>query len=111
MLRFDKLMNNFWGPFLMRFEVPEKNQPLVDDFKNWELFFVDNIKDGDWLNGGKEGPSMIDIHAFPMAERLVMLENSPWDNRLPEFKTTCPTIIEYVHRFRKHPKMAPYVME
>lgn len=55
---------------------------------------------------------MIDVAAYPMVERMVMLENSPWSKgfELMEMKNA-PTVIAYVHRFRAYPMFAPHVIE
>lgn len=42
-----------------------------------EEFFVRKLKDNDYLSRQAE-PGYIDIHCFPLMERLILLENSPW---------------------------------
>ena len=49
---------------------------------------------------------MIDYHAYPMLERIVLLENSPWHYAFEHFdiKNKYPAFYAYVHRFRANPK-------
>ena len=56
---------------------------------------------------------MIDINCFPIVDRLVMLEESPWHNVFEELKIkeNAPSIFDYVRKFRNHDKMAPHVMK
>jgi len=55
---------------------------------------------------------MIDFYVFPFAERVIMLQDSPWRSGFEsmEIKDQCPLMYEYVHNFRSHPTMNPYVI-
>ena len=57
----------------------------------------------DYLSGSAE-PMYIDIHCFPMLERLVMFENSPLHHGFETLKVkeVAPTIYAYVHRIKNH---------
>ena len=71
-----------------------------------EEFFVKNLNGNDYLSGGSE-PMMIDFHAYPIVERIVLLEGGVRASAF-EFlgvKETCPTIYAYVHRFRSNAKV------
>jgi len=75
-----------------------------------EEFFVRCLNGSDYLSGGPE-PMYIDFHCFPMVERMVMLENSVWKNGFEALgMKDCPTVCAYVHRYRKHPLLAPHVI-
>jgi len=53
---------------------------------------------------------MLDFHVYPILERIVRLENSPWNTGFEKLdaKTKCPSMFEYVNKFSAHPKMAPH---
>lgn len=70
----------------------------------FEKFVTDNLNGSDYLSGTKD-PMYIDIHAYPILERMVLLEGSPWDYAAKELdiKTNCPNLYAYVHRMRSHP--------
>lgn len=57
-------------------------------------------------------PMMIDIHCYPMVERMVMLEDSRWYLAFDylDIKKIAPSLYAYVHRFRAHPRMKPHVI-
>ena len=44
----------------------------------YEKFVTDNLNGSDYLSGTSE-PMYIDIHIYPILERMVLLEGSPWD--------------------------------
>ena len=64
-----------------------------------------NLKGSDYLSG-EQHPMMIDYHSYPMLERIVLLENSPWHYAFEHFdvKNKYPTFYAYVHRFRANPR-------
>src|SRR4051794_27139307 len=65
----------------------------------------DRFKDSKWL-ASTENPSIVDIHIFPILERVVLLEGTPMNDffdRL-DVKNKLPTIYEYVNRFREIPE-------
>ncbi len=63
-----------------------------------------NLKGSDYLSGDHY-PMMIDYHSYPMLERIVLLENSPWHYAFEHFdiKNKYPIFYAYVHRFRANP--------
>lgn len=48
---------------------------------------------------------MLDYYAFSMLERIVMLENGPWDYAFQdlEIKSKYQNLYNYVHNFRNNP--------
>ena len=52
---------------------------------------------------------MVDIHAFPVVERLYLFENSPWNDTFEklDFKNLAPTTYNYAKNARDHPKLKP----
>ncbi len=56
---------------------------------------------------GTDHPMWIDIHVFPIVERIVLLENSPWKHAFDflDMKNAFPTIYAFVHEFKKFPRM------
>ena len=110
MLAFDKLFASFWGPLMSRFENQEKIDAFKVNLPKMEEFFKKNLNGADFLSGTNE-PMMIDMHCYPMVERMVMLEKSPWKNGFEAIgMNDAPAICAYVHRFRAHPKLAPHVI-
>ena len=109
MLKFDKLVNgNFWGPLLSRFQNEEKVAQLKTVIPEFEQFVVDNLKGNKFFGG--DDPMYLDIHCYPILERMVLLENSPWQHgwEALDLKSQIPTIVDYVKRFREHPLMKPH---
>ena len=55
----------------------------------------------------------VDIHCFPLMERLVMLENSPWHYAFEalEVKAGMPTVYSWVHRIRGHASLSKFVIK
>lgn len=49
-----------------------------------------------------EAPNMLDIHVFPIVERIVLIEETAWETLEKQLnvKETAPTIYGYVHKFR-----------
>ena len=49
---------------------------------------------------------MIDFHIYPLLERFILLENSPWKEVFEKLgiKEICPTLYDYVQRFKSHDK-------
>ena len=114
MQAFDKMSGMaFWGPFLGKFADKEKLDAFTTDtLPLWEAFLVKLLNGKDFLSGTSE-PMMIDCHVFPIVERVVMLENSPWKFAFDamNIKTNCPTMYAYNNRASTHAKLAPYVMK
>lgn len=54
----------------------------------------------------------MDFHCYPLFERLVLLENSPWKHGWTalDLGSTIPTIIEFVKNCREHPVMKPHAV-
>ena len=77
MQEFDKYASQFWPVFLSRFEDDEKLFEFVETLPKIEEFIVKNTQGQDFLGGTNE-PMMIDFHVFPILERIIMLEESPW---------------------------------
>ena len=50
---------------------------------------------------------MIDMYAFPVVERIYILENSPWNDTFVklDFKNLAPNAYNYSKNFRDHPKL------
>lgn len=69
-------------------------------------------KNGAPFLSGTENPMWIDIHVYPIAERMVMLEGGPWDAAFQtlDIKNKSPEVYSFVHAFREHPKMKPCVI-
>ena len=110
MLEFDKLFGKIWGPYFSRFQDPEKNAALAAVIPDLENFFLKNIGRGNFLSGTSE-PMMIDVHCYPMVERLVMMEQSPWSHGFDAIgMKEAKTIIGYVERFKAYPKFTPHVI-
>jgi len=101
-LVFDKLLNKLWNPLLSLYTNKEATLALKADLPKWEAFVDRNTTTG-YLSG-QENPMYIDIHCFPMMERLVMLENSPIHSafELLDIKNQCPKMYKYVHHIREH---------
>eukprot|EP00355_Strombidium_rassoulzadegani_P005972 CAMPEP_0168618884 /NCGR_PEP_ID=MMETSP0449_2-20121227/6308_1 /TAXON_ID=1082188 /ORGANISM="Strombidium rassoulzadegani, Strain ras09" /LENGTH=77 /DNA_ID=CAMNT_0008659785 /DNA_START=550 /DNA_END=779 /DNA_ORIENTATION=+ len=55
---------------------------------------------------------MIDVHCYPMVERIVMLENTPWNAGFEKMqvKEKAPHVYAYVHRMKEHPKFKPHAI-
>lgn len=80
MQRFDKLAPYFAKAMFRMYKEEESMKDLKENgLAEFEKFITDNLKESDgYLSGGKE-PMYIDIHVFPILERMVLLEGSPWD--------------------------------
>lgn len=52
-----------------------------------------------------ENPSIVDIHVFTISERLILMENSPWNDLFVKLdvKNRAPTIYKFAHEFRDLP--------
>ena len=114
MVKFTSLLPTYWKAHRERYEDNELNESLIDCIKTKiEPFFVENTNgSGNFLTGTKD-LMMIDIHCFPLVDRLVILEGSPWNHvfELLDLKNNAPAMCEYVQLFRKHQVMAPHVMD
>jgi hypothetical protein len=105
MQKFDQIFSKFWPAFLSLFKDDAKNLEAQETFEKLEEFVIFNLKGSDYLSGNQQ-PMMIDYHSYPMLERIVLLENSPWHYAFEHFdiKNKHPTLYAYVHRFRAHPR-------
>lgn len=109
MLAFDKFNMKVFGALMSRFKDETKIQEFGAAFPELENFVASRLNGKDFLSG-TENPMMLDFHVYPILERIVMLENSPWGatfNTL-DFKNKCPTVYAYVYKFRSHPKMTDH---
>lgn len=79
---------------------------FADIMPDLEKYFTDRLKDGGKWLAGTENPSMIDIDVLPIVERMVLFEDSPYDDifKKLDFKVKAPTVYGYVHRFRDIPQ-------
>lgn len=70
-----------------------------------EEYVISNLKGAEYLSG-LSYPMMIDFNAYPMLERIVLLENSPFHYAFEDLdvKNKAPNVYSYVHRFRANPK-------
>jgi glutathione S-transferase len=110
MQKFDNFFGKFWGAYMARFNDEEKNAIYREEVPKMEEFFKRNLNGQDYLSGTSE-PMMIDIHCYPMVERMVMLENGPWNRGFEAIgMKDAPTICDYVHRFRAHPKLGVHAI-
>lgn len=109
MLKFDKFMGLFAHSMFTRHQDEEKIAKLKEALPDLEAFVVKNLGDNKFMGG--EEPMYIDMYCFPLLERFALLENSPmqyaWDAL--DLKNAIPTVLEYVNRFREHPKMSKHV--
>ena len=64
---------------------------MKDELLKMEEYVVENLKGGEYLSG-ETYPMMIDFNAYPMLERIVLFENSPWHYAFEflEVKTKSP---------------------
>lgn len=111
MLEFDKLLGKgFWPFFMSKFDNEETNAKFLQLLPELEAWIVKKLNSSDYLSGTSE-PMMIDFHVFPFIERLVILEGTVFDEafKMLDLPKNCPKLYEYVHRFRKHPRMEPHV--
>lgn len=110
MLKFDKFMMIYAFAKMSRFQDEEKVAKLKEALPDIEAFIIKNVGDKKFMGG--EEPMYIDMYCFPPPERLALLENSPmqyaWDSL--DLKNAIPTVLEYVNRFREHPKMSKHVV-
>jgi len=108
-VKFDKMMNDFsfWGALLSRFQNEEKVAALKAGLPQFEEFAKTNLNGKNFFGG--DAPMYLDFHCCPIFERLVLLENSPWQHAWDalDVANTCPTICELVKRWREHPVMKP----
>ena len=104
MLQFDKHMGKFFQALLSLFKDEEKVTAFKESLPLWEAHVARLSEKTGWLSGHEE-PMYIDVHFFPMLERLVMLENSPWNYAFEDLKIkeNCSTIYTFVHKLRGHP--------
>jgi hypothetical protein len=77
MLAFDKIGFKLFPPLVTRFKEEAKVDELAAALPAWEAFIVKHLNGGNYLSGGDQ-PMMLDFHCFPIYERVVMLEDSPW---------------------------------
>lgn len=111
MQKFDSLlMGSFWRPYMNRFTDETHIAELKAQFPAIEEFFKKHMNGNNFLSGRDE-PMMIDVHCFPMAERLILLEGTEWNYAFEalDIKNAVPTMYDYVHRMQAHPKFANYI--
>ena len=108
MQRFDKLAFIWWAPYMAAFKDAEKNAAMVAKFPEIEAFMKDNMGEASFLSG-TDKPMYIDMHAFPMVERIILLEYSHPDIwRDLDIKAHLPISYEYVHRMMEYPHFRNY---
>lgn len=79
MQRFDKLAPYFAKAMFRQYKEEESMKELKETgLVEFEKFITDNLNGKDYLGGTNE-PMYIDIHAYPILERMVLLEDSPWN--------------------------------
>lgn len=111
-VKIDKLINeNFWGALLSRFQDEEKVAKLKAALPQFEEFTKTNLNGKNFFGG--DAPMYLDFHCCPVFERLVLLENSPWQHGWDalDVGNTCPTLCELVKRWREHPVMKLVVVK
>jgi len=59
------------------FCIENKSDDFKDNLPQFEQFIVKNLNGFTYLSGSNE-PKMIDLHIIPFLERILMLENSPF---------------------------------
>ena len=62
-----------------------KDMEKLDELKRavheeYAPFFEKTMRGFKYLSGSNEDPMMIDIHCFPIVERMVLYKDSPWDH-------------------------------
>ena len=99
-MKFNSFLSHYWGAHRARYEDNDLNEKFTEVLRSQiQPFFVEHTKglDSNYLSGSEE-IMMIDINCFPIVDRLVMLENSPWHHAFEklELKKNAPAIFEYV---------------
>ena len=80
MQKFDGLFHStFWGAFMHRLTDNEKNTVMMEGMAKTEAKLVELMNGHDFISGTDQ-PMLIDIHVYPMLEKLVMQEGSSWDS-------------------------------
>lgn len=110
MLVFDKLAPAFWHVLMSGFD-KEKVKTLKKALPEWEKFFQTNMMGKKYLSGTDEA-MMIDIHVFPLVERLVMSKHFFWRSVYEDLDVEgqAPSLISWFERFRANPKFKDHVM-
>ena len=104
MKRFDQLVkHDFENAFKAQFKNKKLNEIIKSKSAQIEQFMRDNFLSKKWLSGSTQ-PMAIDIHCYIVLERLVLLENSPWNHGFYDIdiKNSMPNVYNYVHRFRNY---------
>mmetsp|Transcript_15492 Transcript_15492/g.23795 ORF Transcript_15492/g.23795 Transcript_15492/m.23795 type:complete len:147 (-) Transcript_15492:256-696(-) len=112
MAEFEKMFHgSFWGSMMTRFKNDEKIEATIEGIKKMEAFFTKHLQ-GDYFSGEAE-PMYIDIHIFPLVEKLVAYEGSSWDERVKKLdvQNNCPKILAYVTKIAEHPIFKPWAMK
>ena len=110
MLAFDKLFMPFWGCLFSQFNDMEKVDSFKENVPKMEELFVRNLNGADYLSGTSQ-PMMIDLHCYPMVERMVMLKDSPLHIGFEVLgMEEAPAMCAFVHRFRAHPTFKDHVI-
>ena len=77
MAEFDKLKRSYFPAVISKFEDNEKLEPFINMLPQLEDFFLRNRNGNIYLSGSNSTPMMIDFQVYPIAERIILLENSP----------------------------------
>lgn len=111
MLKFDGLLSKFWPAFVSRFADAEKMAGLKENLPQFEAMIAEGTAATGFMSGDAE-PMLIDIHMFPVMERIVMLENSPWHYAFEDMqvKEKMPATYAFVHKFKAHPVLGKRAM-
>ena len=105
MQEFDKVFHSsWWGAMMTRLSIDEQNAIAMEGLKKIEEMFVKLMNGKDYLSGTAE-PNLLDLYCYPMVERAIMMENSPWHDGFVKMgmKEQLPVIYAFVHRMREHP--------
>lgn len=77
-----------------------------------EAWVVERTKNGAHFLSGTDHPDIVDIFLFPLLERVVLFEDTVWDDifKKVNFKETAPTTYAYVHKAREYELFKPHVI-
>lgn len=110
MLKFDKIMNNFWAPMMKKYKDDETINSLKERLPQLEQFVIDNLNGNEFL-GGTDQPMYIDIHCIGYAERLLFLEGSCWNDGYEKLAVneTLKVTRAWVERMQAHPLLKQHL--
>ena len=81
---------------------------MAAKFPEIEAFLKENMGDAQYLSG-TDKPMYIDLHVFPMVERVILLEYSHPDVwKELDMRAQLPTAYEWVHRMMELPQFKNY---